>query len=79
MGVARPKVVEGATGPCPSCGASGNPRLRLVIDGSEKVAWEGCSFCLGLAIARHQEETLRQLCRSVEKAPRPERNVSALY
>jgi hypothetical protein len=53
-------------------------RLQLVVDGGP-VAWEGCDFCLGRAIVRGQEETIRQLCKDAETKAQTAVNPAALY
>ncbi len=64
------RPVENAVGPCPSCGAQGHPRGRLLTE-KGRVAWDGCAFCWGLAMRRNQLATLQMLCREADRDVRP--------
>lgn len=63
--------------PCPSCGSQGHQRLRLITE-KKRVAWDGCEFCWGLIARRNQIETIRLLCREVDRDVRPGPNARAL-
>ncbi len=66
-------TAEGVVGPCPSCGASGHMRRRL-LTAKGRVAWDGCDFCWALAGRRGQLETLKALCRAADQdVPAPMR------
>jgi hypothetical protein len=71
------EIEQQAVAPCPCCGNQGNRRIRLVTE-KGRTAWDGCEFCLNLAMRRGQEPTLAALCRAADQDQRPQKNVGSL-